>query len=204
VSLTVAYEKATCKASVSLHEDQGVWKLLGIGVELPRELKITQAEREERVQACKDSMSKSCDLYVAANELLEQLRDGHADQVFDGASLVFQKQEERGRWIALQEEHRTLLGPYVRILRVTEAKVIGGTNATFDVITEYARSSGVAVTFGFFRSSRTKPWKLRSFKTVMPMPRAGEESPAASKHVGAGSGSDAAGSGSAVKKPGPK
>src|SRR5204862_7378949 len=32
VSLTVAYTKATCKVSVSLHNDQGRWKLLGIGV----------------------------------------------------------------------------------------------------------------------------------------------------------------------------
>ncbi len=198
VSLTVAYEKATCKASVSLHEDNGVWKLLGIGVELPRELKITEAQREERVQACKDPMAKTCDLYVAANGILEQLRDGHADQVWDDASGVFQKQEERSRFVPLQEEHRTLLGPYVRILKVTEAKVIGGTNATiatFDVITEYARSAGVAVTFGFYRASRSEPWKLRSFKTVMPMPRAGESDAAEDTH---------AGSGSAVKPPAPK
>ena len=192
VSLTVAYEKATCKASVSLHEHEGVWKLLGIGVELPRELTITQAQREERVQACKDPMSKSCDLYVAANGILEQLRDGEADKVWDGASQVFQKQEERTRFIALQEEHRTLLGPYSRILRVTEAKVIGGTNAVFDVITEYARSSGVAVTFGFYRGSRTRPWKLRSLKVVLPMPRAGDTGPIAEPHAGSGGGSGSA------------
>ncbi len=203
VSLTVAYEKATCKASVSLHEDKGVWKLLGIGVELPKELKISQAQREERVQACKDAMSKTCDLYVAANAILEQLRDGHADQVWDDASGVFQKQEERGRFITLQDEHRILLGPYVRILKVTEAKVIGnatgGNNATFEVITEYARSSGVAVTMGFYRGSRTMPWKLRSFKVVLPMPRAGD----VGEPADAGSGS---GSGSAVKpvRPVPK
>ena len=202
VSLTVAYEKATCKASVSLHEDKGVWKLLGIGVELPKELKISQAAREERVQACKDAMSKSCDLYVAANGILEQLREGHADQVWDAASGVFQKQEERARFITLQEEHRALLGPYVRILKVTEAKVIGnatgGNNATFEVITEYARSSGVAVTLGFYRGSRTKPWKLRSFKVVLPMPRAGD----IGEPLEAGSaGSGSAGSGSGSAKP---
>src|SRR6201999_253846 len=46
VSLTVRYEKATCKISVSLHDDQGRWKLLGIGVDLPPELTISQAQRE--------------------------------------------------------------------------------------------------------------------------------------------------------------
>src|SRR5262249_13794724 len=56
VSLTVAYQKGKTRASVSLHWDQGRWKLLGIGVDVPNELKITKAQREERVQACKDPM----------------------------------------------------------------------------------------------------------------------------------------------------
>ena len=175
VSLTVAYEKATCRASVSLHQDQGQWKLLGVGVELPPELEITQAQREERVQACKDPMAKSCELFVTASSILEQLRDGQPGAVWDAATQVFQKQEEKSRWSQIQAEHALILGAYVRILRVTEAKMIGGTLATFDVITEYARSSGVRVIFGFYRRSKTTPWKLRSFKTVLPMPRAGEQ-----------------------------
>ncbi|MBL9013729.1 MAG: hypothetical protein JNL83_06115 [Myxococcales bacterium] len=205
VSLTVAYDKATCKASVSLHEDDGVWKLLGIGVELPRELKITQAQREERVQACKDPKDKSCDLYVAADGILQDLRDGKADKVWDAASAVFQKQEERGRFIALQKQYQESLGAYSRILSVTEAKVIGGTNALYDVITEYGSSSGVAVTFGFYRGSRARPWKLRSLKIVIPMPRAGEGggSPVVpAKAAGHGSGSAGASSAGAGSGPG--
>lgn len=213
VSLTVAYEKATCRASVSLHEDQGQWKLLGVGVELPPELTITQAQREERVQACKDPMAKTCELFVVANAILEQLRDGQNGDVWDGATQVFQKQEEKSRWMQIQAEHALILGNYVRILAVTEAKMIGGTQATFDVITEYARSSGVRVIFGFYRRSKTMPWKLRSFKTVLPMPRADEQpvSPMPGVTVprvppgpatgplpksGSGSGSPTAGSGS--------
>ena len=208
VSLTVAYEKATCRASVSLHQDQGQWKLLGVGVELPPELEITQAQREERVQACKDPMAKSCELFVTANAILEQLRDGQSGAVWDAATQVFQKQEEKSRWTQIQAEHALILGAYVRILRVTEAKMIGGTLATFDVITEYARSSGVRVIFGFYRRSKTTPWKLRSFKTVLPMPRAGEQpaspvpgvtvprippGPAKNGSAGSGSGSGSAG-----------
>jgi hypothetical protein len=200
VSLTVAYEKATCKASVSLHEDQGTWKLLGVGVELPPELQISQAEREERVQACKDPMAKTCDLFVAANRILEQLRDNKADAVWDAATAVFQKQEEKSRFVQIQSEHANVLGDYRRIIAVTEAKVIVGTTATFDVLTEYARSQGVRAIFGFYRGSKTMPWKLRSLKVVLPMPRA-DESPADSTSksaggTGSGSGSAATGSGS--------
>ncbi|HEU4730423.1 MAG TPA: hypothetical protein VFT22_21140 [Kofleriaceae bacterium] len=175
VSLTVAYAKASCKVSVSLHYDQGRWKLLGIGVELPPELKITQAQREERVKACKDPMDiKRCDVHQAADAILQQLKEGHADQVYDAASRVFQKQEQKARFVQLQLEHLVALGNYRRIIAVTEAKVIGGTSATFDTLAEFDKASGVRTVFGFVRRSKLEPWKLRSFKIVLPMPRAAE------------------------------
>jgi hypothetical protein len=175
VSLTVAYAKATCKASVSFHYDQDRWKMLGIGVELPLGFKITKEQREERVQACKDPMAKTCELHEAADGILQQLRDGHADVVWDNATAVFQKQEDKSRFMQIQAEHAQILGDYRRIIAVTEAKVIGGTLATYDILTEYARSMGVRAIFGFYRGSKTQPWKLRSFKLVLPMPRADEQ-----------------------------
>src|SRR6185369_16662121 len=93
VSLTVAYEKASCKVAVSLHYDQDRWKLLGLGVELPAELKISQAQREERVKACKDPMDlKHCDVHQAVDAVLTRLKEGHADHVWEDATPVFQKQ----------------------------------------------------------------------------------------------------------------
>jgi hypothetical protein len=176
VSLTVAYEKGKTRASVSLHWDQGRWKLLGLGVDVPPELKITKAQREQRVQACKDPMDpKKCDLFVAANKILEQLRDNHADQVWDEATKVFQKQEEKSRFVVLQAEHAAALGEYRRIIDVTEAKLYAASStATFDALTEYTKAQGVRATFGFYRSTRQDPWKLTSLKVVLPMPRADE------------------------------
>lgn len=175
VALSVAYEKGKAKATVSLHQDQGEWKLLGIGVELPPELKITQQQREERVQACKDPMDpKTCDLFVAANTILEQIRDGNAGVVWDNAGRVFQQQQERERFIEIHAENAQILGAYRRIIAVTEAKVIGGTNATYDVLVEFSKAQGVRAAFGFWRRARGNPWRLRSFKLVLPMPRAGE------------------------------
>lgn len=176
VSLTVAYEKAICKVSVSLHYDEDRWGLLGLGVELPPELKITQAQREERVKACKDSMDiKNCDVHQAADAILRQLKDGHADQVWDNATEVFQKQEQKAKFVQLQGEHLTALGGYRRIIAVSEAKVIGGTSATFDTLAEFDKASGVRAVFGFSRGSKLDPWRLGSFKIVLPMPRGAEE-----------------------------
>jgi len=172
VSLTVAYAKATCKVSVSLHYDQDRWKLLGIGVELPNELKITQAQREERVKVCNDPMDlKHCEVHQAADAILRRLKDGQADRVWDDATAVFQKLEQKAKFVQLQLEHQIALGSYRRIIRVSEAKVIGGTSATFDALAEFDKASGVRTVFGFFRNSKRNPWKLRSFKIVLPMPR---------------------------------
>lgn len=173
VGLTAAYEKGVCQGSISFHYDKGQWKMLGVSVELPPELKITQAQREQRVAACKDPDDrKTCDVRDAAETILEELRDGKAGQVWDQASDVFKKQEARPTFESIQQEHRDDLGAYKRLLTVTEAKVIEGTSATFDVLAEFEKSSAVRCVFGFTRTSKAAPWLLRSFKVVVPMPRA--------------------------------
>ena len=169
----IAARAIVCKGSISFHWDQGQWKLLGLGVEVPPTLTITQAQREQRVAACKDAGDrKTCDVRDAAETVLEMLRDGKAGDIWDSASPVFRQTETRIQFATIQEEHREALGTYKRILRVAEAKVIGGTSATFDVVTEFEKANGVRVVFGFERSSKSSPWALRSFKLVVPMPRA--------------------------------
>jgi hypothetical protein len=177
VSLTVAYVKAICKVSVSLHEDQGHWKLLGIGVELPPELKISQAQREDRVKACKDPMDiKHCDVHAAADAILRQLAAGRADQVWDAAGPVFQQQEPKAKFIQLQIERLAALGAYRRIIAVTESKLsIGRNSATFDALAEFEKASGVRTAFALHRSSRTEAWRLSSLKVVLPMPRRADD-----------------------------
>jgi len=177
VSLIVAYEKGKCRVSVSLHWHERRWKLLGIGVLLPAEIEITQAQREARLKACDDPMDAvRCDLNVAANTILEQLRDGRAADVWDNASELLQKQQEKARFVALQEQNRETLGDYRRILAVPEAKIYGGSSASFDAVLEFTKSQGVRAVFGFYRATRSDPWRLKSFKLVQPMPR-GERAP---------------------------
>lgn len=171
VSLTAAYTRGVCKGSISFHWHQSQWKLLGVGLELPAELKITQAMREQRVAACKDPNNRAtCDVRNAAESVLERLRDGNAGEVWDQASEVFQKQQTRLKFAAIVSEHLRVLGAYRRILRVTEAKMMGN-SASFDVVVEFERANGVRIVFGFERASKTVPWQLYSFKLVMPMPR---------------------------------
>jgi len=179
LSITAAYANGVCRGSISFHFDQGQWKLLGVGLELPPDLKITQKEREQRVAVCKDPSSrKTCDVRDRVESILEQLRDGDAGAVWDQASPVFQQQESRASFAELQQEHTVMLGAYKRVLRVTEARMgIDGTSATFDCVVEFDRASGVRVVFGFERAAKTQPWQLNSFKLVVPMPRVDDAAP---------------------------
>jgi hypothetical protein len=115
---------------------------------------------------------KHCDVHQVADSILRRLKEGQVEQVWDEATGVFQKQEQKPRFVQLQLEHMVALGDYRRIIAVSEAKVIGGTIATFDALAEFDKASGVRTVFGFYRRSESAPWKLRSFKIVLPMPRA--------------------------------
>ncbi|MDB4953002.1 MAG: hypothetical protein JWO36_571 [Myxococcales bacterium] len=178
VSLTASYQKGLCTGSISFHWDQGQWKLLGIGLELPPQLKVTREQREQRVAACADPMDlRKCEIHRVSDTILHQLHEEHAGEVWDAAADVFKKQETRTKFIELQHERRATLGAYKRILNVTEAKVISGTSATFDVLAEFEKSSGVRVVFTFERVAKADPWQLRSFKVALPMPRADDDKP---------------------------
>jgi hypothetical protein len=172
LSITASFDKGVCSGSISFHRDQGQWRFLGIGFELPANLVITEAQREQRVAACKDPDNrKTCDVREAAERILEQVDAGQAGAIWDSATPVFQKQETRAQFLQLQAERRAALGAYRRILSVTEAKLIGGTSATFDVLAEFEKSSAVRTVFGFERTGKAAPWQLRLMKVVLPMPR---------------------------------
>jgi hypothetical protein len=171
MSVYVMFQKGKTWAAVTFHWDDDEWKLLGISVEVPPAVKATQSEREQRVAACADPMDpKRCDVHATADRILQQLRDGHAADVWDAASDLFQKQEVRDRFVKIQEENQAVLGKYRRIIAVTEAKVISGLRGYFDVLVEYSKTN-VRASFGFLRNSKSEPWKLRNLKIALPMPR---------------------------------
>jgi hypothetical protein len=184
VGLTALYEHGMTQGSMSFHQDQGKWKFLGMGMEVPQSVKITQAEREKRVAACLDEKGKDvsdqrakCDVRDAAETVLERIRDGKIGEVWDNASDIFKQQETRANFIRIHEDMRRPLGAYKRLLNVTEAKSIGGLTAFFDVVAEFEKSSGVRIVFNFSRPSKTAKWQLRSLKIVVPMPRPDEGRP---------------------------
>jgi hypothetical protein len=186
IGLTASYEKGIAHGSISFHYDKGQWKLLGIGVEVPRDVRITETEREKRVAACLDAKGQDvsdqravCPVRDAFETILEKIRDNNAGEVYDQASEIFKQTETRARFIQIQSDAQAAIGKYKRLLRVTEAKSIGGLTATFIALAEFERASGVRVDADFSRTSKADPcnvpeckWRLRRFKIAVPYPRA--------------------------------
>ncbi len=182
VGLTASFEKGISRGSISFHWDKGEWKLLGLGIEVPDNVEISQIERQKRVAACINDkgedvsdLRNKCDVRDAAETILEMIRDNRAGEVWDNANDVFKQQESRLRFIQIQEEQRQALGNWKRILNVTDARAIAGLTSAFDIVCEYERSSGVRVQMDFTRSSKYERWKLARFKVTVPMPRPSEE-----------------------------
>ena len=178
VGLTASFEKGISRGSISFHWDKGEWKLLGLGIEVPDNVEITQIERQKRVAACIDDKGNDtsdqrtkCLVRDAAETILEMIRDNRAGEVWDNANDIFKQQESRLRFIQIQEEQRGALGNWKRILNVTDARAIAGLTSAFDIVCEYERSSGVRVQLDFTRSSKYELWKLARFKVTVPMPR---------------------------------
>ena len=182
VSITVAYEKATCKDNVSFHFDQGEWKLLGIGVELPSELHITEADRKGRVAGCtEDERGHPCEVRGVAEHVLTALREGKVDEVYLAATPVFQQVMKQDAFRQLNQERIAAVGKYKRIVSVTDSRIVDGQKAIFDCLVEYDRGI-VAVTFHFYRadadaSGKLPPWRLSGFKAVLPLPATGPRGP---------------------------
>lgn len=181
VGLTASFENGISRGSISFHWDKGQWKMLGLAIEVPEDLQISQTERQKRIAACLDEKGRDvsdqrrkCDVRDAAETILELIREGRAGEVWDSANPIFKQQESRLRFAQIQEEQRAALGNYKRVLNVTDARAIGGVSATFDVVAEFEKSSGVRVEFDFTRPSKFERWQLARFKVTVPMPRANE------------------------------
>nr|HEX4313764.1 hypothetical protein [Kofleriaceae bacterium] len=179
VSLTVAYDRAICRGSVSFHDDDDGWHLLGVGIELPPEMTVmAPGARSAADDVCpKHDVDlgamdpKACSVHAAAAGVFAELTAGHAGAVWDNATPVFQKQEDRATFEQVQHDHAAAMGSYKRVVAVTEAKYTDPDHlaATFDCIVEFEHATTRAV-FGFVRASATAAWQLRMFKVVVPLP----------------------------------
>jgi hypothetical protein len=186
VDCQIDFEKARAHATISLHRHNGVWKFLGIGVDLPDDLIATETSPEARATRVKAPP----EVRAAAEAILEQSRDNHSDAIWDNATPFFQQAVTRADFIRIEDERRQALGRYVRIVDETKAEADptagsaappptrpqsatspGGTGAWLVALVQYENAI-VSTTFVFEWDKPGAQWKLWSYVVVLPMPRA--------------------------------
>jgi hypothetical protein len=165
VQLELEFEKTDTVGEVSFHRGaRGTWKLLGMNVEIPRELEdeAAAAERDyERLRAPDEVI----DMF---NQTLDSVREGKAADIHRRASPSFQQSHSVESFQSLLDSHRNEMGDFERVLAViSSAQNADKDRARVHALLQYQKAKTTG-TFAFMRVQ--SEWRLYGFKVVVPEP----------------------------------
>jgi hypothetical protein len=169
VELELEFEKdgrvTSTFGEMSFHRDKkGQWKLLGMSVQIPKELEHAAdvAERDYKRLKAPDEVIEQF------NQILDAVREGKAAAIHQRASPSFQEQRSVEQFQHLLDSHRSEMGNFVRVLAViSSAQNANKDRARVHALLQYEK----AKTTGTFEFMRVGPdWRLYGFKVVVPEP----------------------------------
>jgi hypothetical protein len=171
VAMTLEFEKAKAKGSVSFQKIDNRWRLLGVAVEVPTTLPITLQDKKDRVKVPPE-------IAPLGKEILQEFSAGNDQKLWDGSTELFRARSTQSDFVALQSSRRTALGRYMRVLDITNDENLSTDklSASFVGLVQFERGN-ITVTVGFARGRKDLPWKLNAIKMVLPPPRAGIDNP---------------------------
>jgi hypothetical protein len=171
VSMIMAFEKAkVVRGAISLHREEGTWRMLGISIELPPDIAKVEsaaAKREARIEG-------DHAVLVDALVVLLRVQRGETAKIWDDAAPVFKTAVSKDDLAALERTRAKEIGKFVRITNVTSNHTDPtGHGDSLDLVVEYdgVEKPIVTVQFEFTRPDAYHVWQLASYKPIMPMPR---------------------------------
>lgn len=167
VDARLEYASGSTKGSMAFRWEGGKWKMLGIFVDVPKDVApATQAQREARVKGPED------ELRAVAQRILEQSARNEVDEIWNQAALGFQQSIALPNFRQTEADRRKVLGPFRRILHVTNARQNPSrTGASLQLLIEFEKAT---ITGSFEFTKIDDAWKLTFFKLVLPLPRVPE------------------------------
>lgn len=165
IELELEFEHATTLGEMSFHRDRkGVWKLLGLSVQIPpgRQHAADVAERDYKRLKAPDEVIEEF------NQILDLVREGKAAAIHERASPSFRESRTVESFQHLLDAHRAEMGNLVRVLAViSSAQNANKDRARVHALLQHEK----AKTTGTFEFMRVGPdWKLFGFKVVVPEP----------------------------------
>jgi len=174
VSMTVEFENARTLGSVSFQKIDKKWKLLGIAMEVPKDVPISTNQEEQ--------YNLPPELVPLGTEVLKLSSQSADDEIWQRATESFRERGGRDAFVALQQTRRDTLGKFVRVLVVQEKLALSydKLSASFVALCQYERANASA-TIGFDRRREDTPWQMSSLKIVLPLVRPDETRAPATK-----------------------
>jgi len=171
VPLELDFERGSTVGSLSFHRGHdGVWRLLGFWVEIPRELEAEAAALESQAER----LGAPEEVIQLVHSILQEVREGRIAEVHAGASPVFKGTVTIEGFQAMLQSHKAELGNFVRVLAiVSSAQNPDRDLARVQALLEYEKGKTTG-TFEFIRFEGD--WRLLRLKIVIPF---GESDPAA-------------------------
>jgi hypothetical protein len=163
VDLRLEFTEAPTKGSISFRWEDGQWKLLGLSIEVPKELfasASTPEARHARVQGDVKEMSALVD------SILGRVFAGQVEEVWHEAAPNFTPLDVFARTVS---DQRRTLGAYHRVLSVTNARINPDrSGSSVDVVVQFDNAT-IKGSFNFTRIDGV--WRMWSYKLVLPLPQ---------------------------------
>jgi hypothetical protein len=164
---SLEFDRGKTASHFSYHWINGEWRLLGLSIDIPehldQEVVTARAEtRQVRVEA-------PAEVHALMRQTLERVRDDQSGAVYDEASPTFKQSISRDTFLELQEQRRSFLGKYVRILDTVESRRNRSRSAAQVTVLAQYEKARTTVTIHFIKIDDL--WKLAHYKVVMPQPR---------------------------------
>ena len=164
VSLTVEFANTRTRGSISFQKIDKKWKLLGIAMEVPKDLPISTNQKE--------LYTLPRELVPLGTEVLKLSSQSADDEIWQRATESFRQRVSRDAFVAVQQTRRYTLGKFLRVLVVQDKLALStdSLSATFVALCQFERANASAI-IGFDRKLLDTPWQMSSLKIVLPVVR---------------------------------
>jgi hypothetical protein len=164
LDVSLEYEKAQTRGSISFRWEDERWKLLGLAIEVPDAIASNKQERTERSTARPDEIAA---LQAAIEAALVHSAKDEIDALWAEASPAFQQAISVEDLRVTERDRRAALGPFDRVLDLRGVRLNPGRNAaSLIALLQYQKAT---ITGSFELSRIDDRWRLVFYKLVMPV-----------------------------------
>ena len=164
VIVELEFDRGLTTGTFSFHRVKKEWKLVGIDVVIPE----PKREQASKLEYEFDRIRAPDEVLFALTEILEDLREGKVEQVWERSAEPFRESSSLDRFVAINRDLDDKLGKFERVLMVISSGLHPNKEiAKVNVLLEYEKMR----TNGLFTFRKVADdWQLSFYKPLVPEP----------------------------------